>query len=255
MFKFSVLTLTKNPNLVWLRECLSSVSQQEFEDYEHIILDCSDGLILHQLELMLMDFPKVRLVKQSTVGFWPGFVEGYSVCTGEFVVTLNSDDLLFSEKTLSELNELILKGPICDLVYGRSLRVDKDLKSLYSFGPKRPISKFRNRFVFFNVSHHAVIFRRNLLDDCSLEDFLEFGNPDLAWMYIILDKYPSLFYNGIVARFRLHGSNLSLGSGFVSTKRTYSRATGVPSWFYVLSKLFHLVSNPSYLFYILRRRW
>lgn len=73
-----------------LQECLGSLKNQTFQDFETIVVDngSEDGSQQFLKEL----FPWVRLIElEENIGFAGGNVVGYKHCTGSFIVTLNND--------------------------------------------------------------------------------------------------------------------------------------------------------------------
>jgi len=74
----------------FLHDCLTSLRQQTFHDFETILVDngSSDGSV----EYVRADFPEVRIVAlDRNLGFTGGSLAGYEVAEGSLIVLLNND--------------------------------------------------------------------------------------------------------------------------------------------------------------------
>lgn len=95
----SVVTPTKN-RVALLRKTMDSVAQQSFLDWEHIVVDdCSDDGTEEEVARRAAADPRIRYIRRA------GPAGGGNVCRnigiresrGEFIVLLDSDDLLRPE--------------------------------------------------------------------------------------------------------------------------------------------------------------
>ena len=78
-----------------LTECLHSVLEQTFRDYEVIVVDnaSTDGSV----SLVERQFPQVKLVKLWTnKGFTGGNIAGYKIASGKHIALLNNDTRMCS---------------------------------------------------------------------------------------------------------------------------------------------------------------
>ena len=51
--KFSIITITKNPNIEWFKETLISLQNQSYTDYEYIVLDASDDVVFSEIKKVI----------------------------------------------------------------------------------------------------------------------------------------------------------------------------------------------------------
>jgi GT2 family glycosyltransferase len=89
---FSILVLNYNGKHL-LQGCLNSISKQNFNDYELVIIDnnSADGSV----EYIKENFPKAKLVENSeNFGFAKGNNTGIKACNGEWIFFLNNDTIL-----------------------------------------------------------------------------------------------------------------------------------------------------------------
>lgn len=104
---FSIVTVCFNSEST-IKSCLESVSTQNCEDYEHIIIDgaSNDGT----LDLISEhQHPKLRLFSEPDSGIYDAMNKGIKEAKGAYIMFLNSDDVLRDENTLRHLQNLILQ--------------------------------------------------------------------------------------------------------------------------------------------------
>lgn len=103
----SIITVNLN-NLEGLQRTMKSVLEQSYSDYEYIIIDggSKDGskeyIEKHRDRL-------AHFVSEPDKGIYNGMNKGIKASQGEYLLFLNSGDLLVHEKILSE-NSCFLKG-------------------------------------------------------------------------------------------------------------------------------------------------
>lgn len=96
---FSVITVCFN-SAHTIASTLSSVAEQDFADYEHIIVDGAstddtvDVVRLHSS-------PKLRWLSEPDNGLYDAMNKGLRLAKGEYVLYLNSDDFLARRDALS----------------------------------------------------------------------------------------------------------------------------------------------------------
>ncbi len=114
--KFSIITPTFNSSSS-IRDCAYSVIKQQYDDYEHIIVDnvSSDDTvkILKELYRDAGKEDKLIILSEKDNGISDAFNKGIAKALGNVVVILNSDDvfadtLLFSKNADIFMNEKIL---------------------------------------------------------------------------------------------------------------------------------------------------
>lgn len=120
--KISIITATWNSGAT-LRDTMESVLAQDYEDFEHIIVDgCSkdDTLdIVRELEPRYNG--RLRWISEPDHGIYDAMNKGVMMATGDVVGLLNSDDFYTSPDVLSTVNREIREF---DAVYGDVHYVD-----------------------------------------------------------------------------------------------------------------------------------
>ncbi len=120
---FSVITICKNSEN-HIQECLVSLNNQTFKDYEHIICDgnSKDGTI----EIINKNKKEnTKLFIENDKGLYHALNKGINKCSGEYILILHSDDKFFKNTVLENLNKEIISNDypfiiIANIVYVNS---------------------------------------------------------------------------------------------------------------------------------------
>ncbi len=110
----SVITINYN-NLEGLNETVASVIDQSYADFEYLVLDgnSSDGSLDY---LKNLDDSKVKWYSEPDTGIYNAMNKGIGKARGEYLLFLNSGDLLNGPNALSEfIRHSKFKG---DIIYG-----------------------------------------------------------------------------------------------------------------------------------------
>jgi hypothetical protein len=196
----TVITPTRNAQET-LERCLRSVSNQDFVNWEHWILDAlsSDRTVEIAQRAAARD-PRVRVISEQDEGIYDAMNKGIHLARGEWVYFLGADDELFDAEVLAKM--LIEQNADCDVLYGNVLRVPR--QDIYD-GPF-DLGKLLTR----NICHQAIFYRRELFERLGGFD-LRF--PILAdWEFnlrCMLDPTVRFRHvDEVVARFRLGGASI-----------------------------------------------
>lgn len=209
----SVIIPTYNREVL-LSEALASVLLQTYSNVEIIVVDdgSSDdtGCVLAGYD------SHVVVIRQENRGRSAARNAGVRVAQGEFVVFLDSDDLILPSKIQSQVDYL-LRNPAVDVVYGDGYTVDDD----GALGPLEPyVVRFppasavefaysllcRNHFAI-----HAALIRRTALLAQPLfdESLTRFEDWDL-WIRMCLGGCSFAYINEKVAVYRRHAGNTDM---------------------------------------------
>lgn len=111
----TIITVVYN-NEKFLEESIQSLHKQNYNNYEHIIIDggSTDGT----LDIIKKYESKVDYwCSEKDKGIYDAFNKGMQLAKGEYLGFLNSDDC-FSNNTLEILNRYIKKNPKIDFFFG-----------------------------------------------------------------------------------------------------------------------------------------
>lgn len=126
--RFSVITINKN-NRNGLQRTLESVINQNFKNFEYIIIDgnSSDGSgeLLKGLKIA-----NVRVIVENDEGIYHAMNKGLNFACGEYVIFLNSGDFFIDNQVLRKVNNEILENHGHDCYYGIENKVDDNGRSI-----------------------------------------------------------------------------------------------------------------------------
>jgi glycosyltransferase involved in cell wall biosynthesis len=153
--KFSIVTPCFNSTAT-LRETIESVRQQDFSDWEHIVMDggSTDGT----LEI-LKSYPHLKWISEKDEGHYHAMNKGVARATGEFILILNADDCLRSG-ALAAVAEAFKKNPdweglFGDVIYvdGQGVEIYRRYEAIYDYDVLRHSLNY--------ICHQALFVRRS----------------------------------------------------------------------------------------------
>jgi GT2 family glycosyltransferase len=191
---FSILVLNYNGKHL-LCDCIASISNQNFTDYELIIVDnnSDDGSVAYIRE----NFPKAKLIGNSeNFGFAKGNNIGIEACKGEWIFFLNNDAVL-EQNCLEFLSKHIENRKSEQLVFAPIMlkadfpeQIDSAGDMLYPWGyAYKYENEFANESEFSEFREinlaccGAAVFNRELLEKLNGFDedfFLYYEDIDLS---------------------------------------------------------------------------
>ena len=207
MVSVTIVTCNSAPHL---RECFASLDQQNYLDFEVIIVDnaSSDGTraVLEQLVA-----PWRVIYNEQNVGFAAGQNQAIRAARGEWVLCLNPDVVL-SPDFLAQLSKAAEAHPEVGTVCGKLLRLDPSADQLRTNiidstgiyftrnmrhldrGAEEPDRGQWDRMQYiFGATGAAAMFRRDFIEAVAVEgeffdeDFFAFReDADLAWRAQVL---------------------------------------------------------------------
>ena len=128
-YKISVITVTKNSEK-FLKNCILSVKNQSYKNYEHIIIDGNSSDKTHKI---IKSFKgKIKFYKNhNDKGLYDAMNLGIKKSSGELIGILNSDDIYF-KNTLKIVNSYFNKNKNLDFLFGSVYKH----KLLHGYNPK-----------------------------------------------------------------------------------------------------------------------
>jgi len=92
----------------YIKECIESVLSQTFTDYECILINdgSTDNSAVICNEYKLMD-NRIVMINQNNMGLSMARNNGINVSRGEYIIFLDSDDIIIDNNALSNLSDLI----------------------------------------------------------------------------------------------------------------------------------------------------
>ncbi len=160
----------------YLMSCVESIFKQDYRDYELILID--DGSLDHCPELcdqIAAEDSRVRVVHQQNAGIAGARNTGLAIASGEYVVFVDSDDILAEGALFTTINEIDRTNS--DVVLGGVTRFD-------SQGNVRPYTRMTERKEMsgkealalllegkeLNISVCSGVFRRSLFTETTFSE-------------------------------------------------------------------------------------
>jgi glycosyltransferase involved in cell wall biosynthesis len=204
--KISIITVVYN-NKRTIKEAISSVFEQTYENIEHIIIDggSTDGTI----EILEEEYSKYKvLVSEPDNGIYDAMNKGISLATGDVIGILNSDDIYEDEKVLQDVMTCFETDPALsilygDLVYVQSNNLNKAVRNWIS----RPY--YKRFFENGNVPPHPTLFvKSKVYQQIGFFNLQYKLAADYEFMLRVFKRniFKSRYLNRLLVRMRLGGA-------------------------------------------------
>lgn len=186
-----------------LAECLNSVVDQTFSDYEIIIVDGdSQDNTLKIIQDYSKRYSQIKWSSAKDQGIYDAMNKGIISSTGEWLFFLGSDDRFFDNSTLERVfiqNKSILDT--ADLIYGDFIPIGKgycygketDLLSLYHTNICHQ-TMFHRRKIFNKLGYYNNKYKALADWDMNLKIFADYSLKKVYLHYIISYFYPEGFH-------------------------------------------------------------
>jgi teichuronic acid biosynthesis glycosyltransferase TuaG len=188
-------------------ECVKSVQEQTYKNYEHIIIDDgSDDNTIKIVEALAKKDSKIILIKSpENSGGKPGKVRniGIKIAKGELIAFLDSDDLWEKEKL--EIQLVFMQKNGLDFSYHPLSRLVNSAESTTSFWGRDCFQKdfFRGLFLSNFIPTCSVLVKKKVLKEVSsFEESLKYDEDYFLWMLIALKNYKMAFLGDVLGSFR-----------------------------------------------------
>ena len=144
-YKISIITVTKNSEK-FLEDCILSVHNQSYKNYEHII---SDGNSTdNTVNIIKKHEEKITYwMSESDEGLYDAMNKGIKKSTGDIIGILNSDDIYY-DQALKIVNDYFNKKKNLDFLFGSVYKY----KLMHGYNPQ----KIKWSFGFYTT--HSVGF-------------------------------------------------------------------------------------------------
>lgn len=238
----SVITPSYNQG-EFIEETLECIKNQTYENIEHIVVD--GGSTDQTVDILKRheDQYELRWISEPDEGQSDAINKGFNMANGAIIGWLNSDDLYFRDSILVDVVDAFAAGPEPYIVYGDAIFVDVEGRPLFV----RKRKYWRNaRFLRgWTIPQPAIFFRREVIDDHTLDQSLEYTMDQEFWLRIF-NEYKSTYLDEILAVDRLHDQTKRLATDpeeFNAELRQILRKHGQD-----FSARYHLLRRLDYLY-------
>lgn len=188
---FSIITVTYNASKE-LERTIKSISEQNFHDYEWIVVDgASKDNTLEIVEASGIE-PR-RVYSEPDSGLYDAMNKGIGYANGEYLIFLNAGDAFYNHDTLHVIADTA-KRTHADVVYGQTQIVDADGKVIGMRHLTAPsvlkFSSFKRGMV---VCHQAFVARKRIAQPYDLK--YRFSS-DFEWCLRCLKQSKRNAYTG-----------------------------------------------------------
>jgi glycosyltransferase involved in cell wall biosynthesis len=195
------LIVTKN-SLSYLKNCINSIINQTAKNYLILIIDGAscDGTISY---IKKLNNKNIKFISEPDQGIYDAMNKGLNLIESDWIIHLGSDDTLYSNTVLEEINS---KAPFSNklgLVYGSGI-----------MGRKRLKNKFSKKLYFGNcLNHQCVIYNAKLLKKYGYDTTYIVGADYKLNLLLLKSSTASLYIPIIITNYGSEGissTNLSL---------------------------------------------
>lgn len=233
--KVSIITATYNSELT-VRDTLHCVSQQDYPDIEHIIVD---GLSADNTLKIVNEFGHVsKIIAENDKGIYDAMNKGIAASTGDVIGILNSDDIYVSPHVIAGIAKLFsgpdIKTSYADLQYVQQDNLNKIVRTWKSGNFSR-----RNFYYGWMPPHPTFFVRREVYEKVGLFNIALRSAADYELMLRILVKHeiPTHYIPEVIVKMRSGGmSNASFKSRITANKedRLAWKLNGLEPHFFTL---------------------
>lgn len=203
MPKVSVLMPVYNTEEEYLREAIESILNQTYTDFEFIIIN--DGSTNNAKDVILSyDDARIKYYEQENRGLINTLNRGISLCSGEYIARMDSDDISLPERFGKQV-EVLDKNPDIGLVGGFIKFFPDDYILEYVEYPK--YLDFLNNN---SLGHPVVMFRKSVFEkyDLKYENYLHAEDYEL-WTRLV--KYTKIYnIQELLLNYRVHDTSISV---------------------------------------------
>jgi len=207
--KISIITPCLN-RVEFIRTAIESVLAQNYQNFEHIIIDggSTDGT----LEL-LKKYQHVILVSEPDENLYEAINKGIRLASGKIIGHLNSDDF-YSKAIFGEIARLFVQHPEIDVVCGKA--------SVFENNPETNIQKnvaiYEEHLSIDSITLkspiiNAKFFSKSIYDRFGLYDIDYPITSDREFLLrIAFNNVQAIDCNKIVYNYRQHPGSLTIGT-------------------------------------------
>lgn len=230
--KFSIITPSFN-QAPYLEETILSVSNQNYPNVEHIVIDGGST----DLSQEIIERYKDRFtywVSEPDNGQSQAINKGFARATGDILLWLNSDDILMPG-ALDKINDAFNQHPEIEFIHGKSLLFGEGRKEMI-VGELLP-EMGAHYLATMPFPQPSSYFRKSLWDKIGpLNEKLHFGMDYEYLVRSVLSGASLLHLNEVLSGYRLHGKS-----------KTQTQTPFALEWSAVFSKLLRSVDDTSAL--------
>ncbi len=201
--KFSIVTPTYNCGSL-IRDCIESVLRQNYDDFEHIIVDgCSTDNTIE----ILKEYPHIKWISEPDNGEVEALNKALRMASGDVIGWLNADDC-YVDGALNRAADELSPGEGRHLVYGKTIFINDEKEPTHWVMPAAPINVVSlTRWFNLNLFQPSIFFSRELFEDVGLfSQHLCYGTDYQYWFRVALNGYQFHFVDQVFSKSMIYRS-------------------------------------------------
>ncbi len=195
-----------------LEKTIQSVINQDYTNIEYIIVD---GASQDQTVKIIQRYDELIdiWISEPDDGIYDAMNKGISLCSGDWIIFLNSGDMFYSKGTLSEIDFKEYDNAIPSIIYGNTVLLDEADREI-----KFHVNELKLRDFYYvdPICHQSVLFSNTAFLENGLytTDYKIYG--DYEWLIrffkkVVDNRFQAFHSSKYISRFKLggyHDSNL-----------------------------------------------
>lgn len=197
-----------------IEQCLNSIDQQSFKDYEVILVDgaSNDGTI-EKIQDYCRSHNSVNFISEKDDGIYDAMNKGIAISKGQYLYFIGSDDCLFSSDVLDRVSKSLQDQKFPELIYGNVLLGDTCIvhNGEYTLA----------KLYYLNICHQSIFYSKRLFN--GKHDFRQEYPAFADWYFnfkCFSDSKIRVQYLGIlIAKFALGGASSKVNDALLKNKK------------------------------------
>jgi glycosyltransferase involved in cell wall biosynthesis len=213
----SIITCTYNSEK-YLQDCLSSIKNQTFTNFEHIIIDgkSTDNSLKIAHKYKKNAKYSVKIVSDRAKGISSAMNLGINHAQGLFINHLHSDDMLADINSLKKINSIIQSHPQAQAIVGNCQIINQKNKLKEPIFPREKLSwmlfkQFTYSYLLISnkIPHPSTFIKKStLLKYGSFDEKLHGAMDYNLWLRLFAKIRPTLIKD-IISIYRFHEETYS----------------------------------------------
>jgi glycosyltransferase involved in cell wall biosynthesis len=215
MIKLTIITINYN-NAIGLKKTIESVVNQIYKNFEFVVID---GKSNDESVSVINNFgDKISYYSsEKDNGIYNAMNKGIKAANGEFLLFLNSGDLLFDNYTIENIFDKLDSS--IGIIYGNAIMVSEKEKLAYIYPESLPFSFFYDK----TLCHQSVFIKKELFGETGYNEQNKIVSD---WEFftekIILNKVKYKHIQQFICQYELNGMS-SFESNIEQTKKEKKR--------------------------------
>ena len=213
-------------NAQFLGEAIESVKAQTYPYWEIIVVD--DGSTDNTPEVATNYYEEIQYVRQSNLGHSVARNTGLSIAKGDYILFLDSDDLLLKH-SLEKLSVFLDLNPEYGAVYSDGYYCDRDKNIIQTISKQRPANysgEILEKLVCYSLisAIHSAMIRAQIIHENEIYFDKHMISGEDWDFFIQLGSHTKIGYVDIpTCLYRIHGGNITSTTESKKSRESYIR--------------------------------